>query len=629
MAQKSIADLKTYFLTGLRPTQQNFHDWLDSFLHKSEGVLITTITADTATGNVTINFTSGDPFVFNVTPQNISIENVQGLQAVLNTFVVSQAGYGLTQNNFTNAQVTALTTLTQYIGFLQNFNGSLSVKKLFLDFPRAIDTAGVTLEEVLSEIDPPFTIEAGQILSVDYYALEPSDGSLALVKSNACFSLSVGTYGLNNKQVPYDSYFINTYNNQTEDRKVILSEEYPLFDINTIINPSVNGGSYIPASQSVFNKKVYDKINSIYGENIPLRGRDFGGSHAAQWNDNTPIAFVDGERFNINTVIKILNSGTIGFNVLAQIDNTDSTDPTKIRRFYIGYEVKNLGILFTCFLEETKSNTYYKQWSFTTLATGAPEGFFHFSAQVNIVDFANEKFTAAIGVGTQFFSLADNTITYDYVTGAYASANYPQTNRICWQRFYPAKVLMSNFSYNINGISRNFSLDQKTKPYSREGVGMNFTPNYNNYWDLSDTCNLYVKPSAQNLKSMSLKDVSPSNDTNVIDLSSYLLPDWSGKLDAQIIDNKIIRFFIDCKYTPSGIGEINFTDLAHKLPDFMYDQDFKTSKSLVVEKSGDPDLTRNVLAVLGGGKIRITAEKAFDFKSMIIRNTLITFDLVR
>ena len=627
MAQKTIAELKSFFLTGLRPTQQNFHDWLDSFLHKSEGVLITTITADTATGDVTINFTSGDPFVFNVTPQNIAIENVQGLQDVLNNFVVSQAGYGLTQNNFTNEQVNQLQTLASYITFLQSYSGDFSVKRLSFSYLNPIDTSGQTLDEKLSVLNPPFIIAKGQILSVDYYALEPSDGDIALVKSKALFALPAGTYGDGNLNVPEASEIFNSYQTYNKAKNIILGEEYPLIDLIAIDNGNIY--PFMSASQETYNIKIYDLVTAIYGEVIPLRGRDFSGSHAAQWNDDTPIALVNGESFNINTVVKILNNATIGFNVLAQIDNTDNIDGTIIRRFYIGYEVTNAGVFFTCWLEEAKSNTYYKQWSFTTLATGVPEGFFNFSAQVNIVDFATESFTAVIGIGNEFFSLDENTITYDYATGAYAPTNYPQNNRICWQNFYPAKVLMSNFSYDINGISRNFSLDQKTKPYSREGVGMNFTPNYNNFWDLSETCNLYVKPSAQNLKSMSLKDVSPSNDTDIIDLSSYLLPDWSGKLNAQIIDNKIIRFFIDCEYTQNNIGDINFTDLADKLPDFMYNQDFKTSKSLVVEKSGDPDVTRNVLAVLEGGKIRITAEKGFDFEGMIIRDTLITFDLVR
>ncbi len=36
MAIKSRGDLKNKFLTGLRPKQQDFHDWLESFYHKVE-----------------------------------------------------------------------------------------------------------------------------------------------------------------------------------------------------------------------------------------------------------------------------------------------------------------------------------------------------------------------------------------------------------------------------------------------------------------------------------------------------------------------------------------------------------------------------------------------------------------
>lgn len=524
MAQKTIAELKSFFLTGLRPTQQNFHDWLDSFLHKSEGVLITSISADTNTGNVTINFTSGDPFVFNVTPQNISIANVQGLQDVLNTFVVSQAGYGLTQNNFTNAQVTALTTLTQYIDFLQNYNGGLSVNKIFLNIFQAIDTAGDLLEDVLSEQDPPFTISAGQILSVDYYALEPSDGSLALVKSNACFSLAVGTYGLDNMQVPYGSSFIDTYKNSTEERKVVLSDEYPLFDINAILNPNVNGGSYISKTQSFFNKVVYDRINSIFGEKQVLKGRDFTNGHQAAWYDNTPMSWTDGEIYRINTIANI-DAADTGFNVIAQIDNVDSADSTIIRRFYLGFDKNGQGnALFTCWLEEAKSLTYYKQKSFETPIVGMTGGFFKLEAEVQILDIANNGFSCIITVGNQSFTLANSGITFTDFSGAYGFTNYPQTNRISWSNYYPAKVLLSYFYYQVNTIERNFTFAQKNgdTPYSKEGVQMVISPNPNNYFDYSGNTSLYAGLDNK-IKSLVLTDLKPDLDTLEIDLSDRIV----------------------------------------------------------------------------------------------------------
>lgn len=38
MAIRSLAQLKSYFMTGLYPTQQQFHDVFDSFFHKNENI---------------------------------------------------------------------------------------------------------------------------------------------------------------------------------------------------------------------------------------------------------------------------------------------------------------------------------------------------------------------------------------------------------------------------------------------------------------------------------------------------------------------------------------------------------------------------------------------------------------
>lgn len=40
MAIQSVNQLKQWFETGDKPTQQQFWDWLDSFVHKSEGIAI-------------------------------------------------------------------------------------------------------------------------------------------------------------------------------------------------------------------------------------------------------------------------------------------------------------------------------------------------------------------------------------------------------------------------------------------------------------------------------------------------------------------------------------------------------------------------------------------------------------
>lgn len=38
MAQQTKSTLKNWFMTGLKPLQQHFHDWMDSYFHKGESI---------------------------------------------------------------------------------------------------------------------------------------------------------------------------------------------------------------------------------------------------------------------------------------------------------------------------------------------------------------------------------------------------------------------------------------------------------------------------------------------------------------------------------------------------------------------------------------------------------------
>lgn len=44
MPKQSVATLKTWFETGDKPTQQQFWDWLDSFIHKDDGIAQSQVT---------------------------------------------------------------------------------------------------------------------------------------------------------------------------------------------------------------------------------------------------------------------------------------------------------------------------------------------------------------------------------------------------------------------------------------------------------------------------------------------------------------------------------------------------------------------------------------------------------
>src|SRR4051794_24567312 len=47
MANKTREDLKNIFITAAKPTQANFHDWLDNYVHQADQVPAGNITDDT------------------------------------------------------------------------------------------------------------------------------------------------------------------------------------------------------------------------------------------------------------------------------------------------------------------------------------------------------------------------------------------------------------------------------------------------------------------------------------------------------------------------------------------------------------------------------------------------------
>lgn len=114
MPVKSIAVLKTFFETGDRPTESQFGDLIDSFIHKTTGSVVIGKSVDAATGDVLIQFSDGDSIGFNVNPlESAEISFINGLQAALDAKVDKENGKGLSTNDFTNELRTKLENLQQ------------------------------------------------------------------------------------------------------------------------------------------------------------------------------------------------------------------------------------------------------------------------------------------------------------------------------------------------------------------------------------------------------------------------------------------------------------------------------------------------------------------------------------
>ena len=112
MPVKAINILKSFFNRGDKPTESNFADLIDSFVHKSSGVVVSSFT--NTNGVVSISFSDNTSLNFNTsqaTSQEISFIN--GLQAALDGKVDKETGKALSSNDFTTELRTKLENLTQ------------------------------------------------------------------------------------------------------------------------------------------------------------------------------------------------------------------------------------------------------------------------------------------------------------------------------------------------------------------------------------------------------------------------------------------------------------------------------------------------------------------------------------
>lgn len=110
----SITTLKSLFQRGDKPTEKDFEDLIDSFLHKDEGTAIKNVNLD-ETGNLVFNFSDGTTEIIKQIPEEIPISSIQGLQNELNSKVTSQRSRQLSSEDFTTELKGKLEKLENYI----------------------------------------------------------------------------------------------------------------------------------------------------------------------------------------------------------------------------------------------------------------------------------------------------------------------------------------------------------------------------------------------------------------------------------------------------------------------------------------------------------------------------------
>lgn len=118
MPVKTIAVLKTYFETGDRPTESQFADLIDSFIHKQTGSVITAKSYDAGTRVFSLSFSDNTTISFEV-PSQTDVTNILNrldqIDIDLDGKVDKVVGKGLSTNDFTNEDKTKLDGLQNYV----------------------------------------------------------------------------------------------------------------------------------------------------------------------------------------------------------------------------------------------------------------------------------------------------------------------------------------------------------------------------------------------------------------------------------------------------------------------------------------------------------------------------------
>lgn len=110
----SISTLKSYFERGDKPSQTDFEDIIDSFIHKDAGVAIRSINVNGA-GNLVFTFSDNTTEIVKQLPDELPISFITDLQNQLDVKVDKEANKQLSTQDFTTALKSKLEQLENYV----------------------------------------------------------------------------------------------------------------------------------------------------------------------------------------------------------------------------------------------------------------------------------------------------------------------------------------------------------------------------------------------------------------------------------------------------------------------------------------------------------------------------------
>lgn len=394
MAKVSLATIKNWFKTGLKPTQVQFWDTWDSFRHKDDSV---------------------------------PASEVSGLDNLL-------AG---------KAEATHLIDPNAHEALFEA-NG-LQMIELDWSGENPMDPAGITPIDFLNNLAVPLVLTKRSIVKIKYRFTEASDGDVAVTNQWMLLLLEAGSYGngfLDVAPTLVNEAFINEL--QLSSRNLKLSSA------NTFNASTQDEWNAVVADRIDFEHKPsfykYGIIYEITQESI------YPTTHQFQFFSDEAIKCSGTFKILQNSV----NGG--GWSNVVQYDSTLGLGIDKKYSFIIGYFDNGGGNYDIEFLlQESTSNDIWKQWVFYSQPQlSLIDNTFDFDVSISITDMLTERIDAVLIVNGTKYSIAadtglklnanDKLAGYVFQSGTFTGLIRPRENIINWHLNFPGSFELYKLS---------------------------------------------------------------------------------------------------------------------------------------------------------------------------------------
>lgn len=288
--KKNIEILKSYFEKGDRPTQREFGDLIDSFLHKDDGAAIKDISKD-KNGDFVFTLSDGTEQVITQSSSGLPSNFLEELQNSLDGKVDKVTGKQLSAEDFTSSLKAKVEQLENYvhpdfhqISDVENLQETLDTKIGATD----VTTAALSGLEIRDE-NGAVQFTADEYIELEGVSFDPATNRIKFIDDATTYYYVhsvVGddtTGGINNPSKPYktiDGVFANY------DKTIDLDREYLVIILVNQATHVIN--ERVPFLNVEFRSNLFVNISFTGNTNAGNLFYTNNGSRTIRWYFNIP-----------------------------------------------------------------------------------------------------------------------------------------------------------------------------------------------------------------------------------------------------------------------------------------------------------------------------------------------------